>query len=113
MKLKLWVKSMRNFYLVLIFTFFSCSISHAQGPGSATNPLPPDSSKDVLWFFQNISWTNPPNTISNKLLVGIHPDYLTELHSGSLIDSFQLPSPLEYRRTYYWRVDEIDSSGMS
>ncbi len=113
MKLKLWAEGMKDFFLVSFFIFFTCTISTAQGPGSATNPLPPDSSKNILWFFQNLSWTNPSTAISNKLHVGIHPEYLTELHSGSLIDSFQLPSPLESRKTYYWRVDEIDSSGIS
>jgi len=104
---------MKDFFLVSFFIFFTCTISIAQGPGVATNPFPPDSSDDILWFFQNLYWTNPPIAISNKLHVGIHPEYLTELHSGSLIDSFQLPSPLESRKTYYWRVDEIDSSGIS
>lgn len=98
---------------IILCILILSTILLAQGPGQATNPNPPDSSDDVLWFFKNITWTNPPMAVSNKLLVGIHPEYLTELHSGSLIDSFQLPSPLESRRTYYWRVDEIDSSGIS
>jgi hypothetical protein len=104
---------MRDFLLVLVFIFFSCAISLAQGPGVATNPSPPDSSKDILWFYKTVKWTNPPSAISNKLFVGIHPEYLTEFNSGSLIDSLQLPSPLKTRKTYYWRVDEIDSSGIS
>jgi len=98
---------------IILCILILSTILLAQGTGQATNPNPPDSSKDILWFFKVLTWTNPPTAISNKLLVGIHPEYLTELHSGSLIDSFQLPSPLEYRKTYYWRVDEIDSSGIS
>jgi hypothetical protein len=85
----------------------------AQGPGIATNPNPPDSSEDVLWFYQPITWSNPQTAVSNKVLVGIHPDYLTELYSGVLIDSFVLPSPLEIRKTYYWRIDELDSTGIT
>jgi len=98
---------------IILCILILSTILFAQGPGQATNPNPPDSSKDILWFFKVLTWTNPPTAVSNKLLVGIHPEYLTELHSGSLIDSFQLPSPLEIRKTYYWRVDEIDSTGIS
>jgi Secretion system C-terminal sorting domain len=100
-----------KFFFLFAFTF--STISLAQGPGIATNPTPLDSSENIQWFFQPITWTNPPNATENKVFVGIHPEYLTELHSGSLIDSFVLPSPLEIRKTYYWRVDEIDSTGIT
>lgn len=98
---------------IILLTFLFSTVSLAQGPGIATNPYPPDSSENIQWFFQPITWTNPPNATENKVFVGIHPEYLTELHSGSLIDSFVLPSPLEVRKTYYWRIDEIDSTGTS
>ena len=98
---------------IILIVFLLSKFLFAQGPGQAINPNQPDSSIDVLWFFQPLVWTNPPTATSNKVLVGIHPEYLTELYSGSIIDSFVLPSPLEIRKTYYWRIDEIDSSGIS
>ncbi len=98
-------------FLTLLILFNGKLFS--QGPGNATNPNPPDSSRNIYWFFQKISWNNPPLAVSNRVLVGIHPDFLTELHSGYLIDSFQIPNPIDVRRTYYWRVDEIDTSGIT
>jgi hypothetical protein len=96
--------------LVLVLLVISCSL-FAQGPGFATNPTPQENTFGTSWFNIPLSWTNPSSTTSIKINVGIHPDYLTELYSGLVINSFVLPSPLDVRRTYYWRIDELDNSG--
>jgi hypothetical protein len=100
-----------NKFFISIFLFGT--ISYSQGPGISSNPNPADSSVDVFWFFQNLSWTNPSNSVNIKVSVGIHPNFLTELYNGAVINNFQIPSPLEIRKTYYWRIDEIDSTGIS
>ncbi|MDP2364190.1 MAG: hypothetical protein Q8M94_10530, partial [Ignavibacteria bacterium] len=101
-----------NKILILFFLSFT-SIIFPQGPGFATNPNPPDSATAVFWFDKNISWINPPTTTAVKVNVGIHPDFLTELYSGLLITNFILPSPLDYRKTYYWRIDEVENTGIT
>jgi len=98
---------------ILIFIYLLTILSYAQGSGIASNPNPPDSTIDVFWFYQNLSWTNPSNVTGLRLFIGIHPQYMTELYNGVIISNFQVPSPLEVRKTYYWRVDEIDSSGIT
>lgn len=99
-------------YFVLCISTFS-PFSFSQGPGVATNPSPADSSTSVFWFDKNISWINPPSATDIKINVGIHPNYLTELYAGPVISSFVLPSPLDIRRSYYWRIDEVDNSGIT
>lgn len=102
---------MKKYFFV--FLLLIPSALNAQGPGIATNPNPADSSANVFWFFQNLSWTNPSNSVNIKVSVGIHPNFLTELYNGAIINNLQIPNPMESRKTYYWRVDEIDSSGIS
>lgn len=117
------LKQFNNFYEVLncfitvkmslIILLLFNTITLAQGPGLATNPNPIDSATAVLWFNKNLSWVNPPNATTVKVNVGIHPEFLTELYSGPLITNFILPSPLDYRKTYYWRIDEVDNTGIT
>lgn len=110
-ELRWYFNAMKKYFF--IFLLLIPSALNAQGPGIATNPNPPDSSKNIFWFFQNLNWTNPPSATNLKVYLGIHPYFLTELYNGAVINNFQIPSPLEIRKTYYWRVDEIDSSGIT
>ena len=98
-----------SFILALVISY---SMS-AQGPGKTSNPNPPDSSVQISMYIQEVTWNNPPGTNSNDVWIGIHPDYLTHIYSGSAITSIQIPSPLEYKKTYFWRVDALNASGVT
>jgi len=110
--LNFYIPIHKVFFIYFLFCLSTFSpLSFSQGPGVATNPLPIDGATSVFWFNKNLSWINPPNASAIKINVGIHPNYLTELYSGSVISNFILPSPLDIRRSYYWRIDEVDNSG--
>lgn len=83
----------------------------AQGPGQATNPNPPDSSIDIQPWISELSWDNPPGTEHTNVWMGIHPDYLTSVYSGRAINSIQFSATLEYRKSYFWRIDASDQTG--
>ncbi|MCH8034272.1 MAG: T9SS type A sorting domain-containing protein [Bacteroidetes bacterium] len=98
-----------SFFLALIISYSM----FAQGPGKTSNPNPPDSSVQISMHIQEVAWNNPPGTNSNDVWIGIHPDYLTHIYSGSAITSIQIPSPLKYKKTYFWKVNTMDSSGVT
>ncbi|MFV2015599.1 MAG: hypothetical protein ACC656_09245, partial [Candidatus Heimdallarchaeota archaeon] len=97
-------------YLLTLIVSYSAP---AQGPGKAYNPNPPDSSVQISLYIEEVTWNNPQGTNSNDVWIGIHPDYLTHIYSGSAITSIQIPSPLTYKKTYFWKVNTIDSSGIT
>ncbi len=101
---------MSKIYSGILVTIFPLLLL-AQGPGSTFNPNPPDSSSETSVFINEISWTNPLGTTSIDVWIGTHPDYFTHIYSGAEITSLHIPSPQEYRKTYFWRVDASDQSG--
>jgi len=96
-----------SYLLTLIFSY---SIL-AQGPGKTFDPDPSDSSVLISLYIQEVNWNNPSGTNANNVWIGIHPNYLTKIYSGATITSIQIPSPLEYKKTYFWKVDATDGSG--
>ena len=97
-------------YLLTLIVSYSIS---AQGPGKSFNPTPADSSFEVMVFTNEVNWDNPAGTILNDVWIGIHPEYLIKIYSGYAITSIEIPSPLEYRKTYFWKVDASDQTGTS
>ncbi|HQI42441.1 MAG TPA: hypothetical protein PK665_15205, partial [Ignavibacteriaceae bacterium] len=80
------------------------------GPGQAANPNPVNGSIDVSAPNVTLSWTNSGDATTNSVYFGNSPSSLTQIHTGSLISSIGRTG-LEYNKTYYWRVDEINNAG--
>jgi hypothetical protein len=83
------------------------------GPGQATNPNPPSAAFDVSLSLQELQWENPIGAISVEIYFGEDPGNLDLIYSGSIINSISVAGLLSYSTTYYWKVDEIDSTGTS
>lgn len=82
------------------------------GPGPATNPNPADGATNIPISLAQATWTNPSGATSNAFYFGTNPGSLTQLQSGTLATSFNIPpGTLMYSTTYYWRVDETDATG--
>jgi regulation of enolase protein 1 (concanavalin A-like superfamily) len=87
-----------------------------QDPGVASNPQPAAGATDV-YNNSDLSWTVGPNTVSQKVYFGaVFADVNTAASSALLgtvpaatntLDVGTMP----FSTGYYWRVDEIDSSG--
>ncbi|MDY0083499.1 MAG: hypothetical protein RBR74_09985, partial [Ignavibacteriaceae bacterium] len=80
------------------------------GPGQATNPNPVSGSIDVSAPNVTLNWTNSGDATSNSVYFGTNPSSLAQIHTGSLVSSINSPL-LNYNTTYFWRVDETNSSG--
>jgi hypothetical protein len=84
-------------------------------PGQASNPNPPDGAVNVD---RNIilSWTPGfegalHNIYFGSEFVHVNPSNDNSIFVGNQSDTSYNPGLLNYGRTYYWRVDEIDSKG--
>jgi hypothetical protein len=77
--------------------------------GIATNPNPADDAIDVPITLAQLSWTNGAGATENELWFG-EAGSMTLVHSGSLINSWAIPSNLSYSTSYQWRVIEMNDT---
>ncbi|MHC4739543.1 MAG: DNRLRE domain-containing protein, partial [Planctomycetota bacterium] len=79
-------------------------------PGQASNPNPPDSAADVS-IDADLSWTAGSDSTSSDVYFGTDstPDS-GELQGNQTATTFE-PGTLENDTTYYWRIDEVNTSG--
>jgi hypothetical protein len=76
-------------------------------PGQAGNPNPPDESTDVD-LPVSLSWTAGSYAASHDVYFGTSSPGVFQ---GNQTDAIFQPVVITYLTTYYWRVDEINSSG--
>jgi len=70
-----------------------------------TNPIPASGTIDVPINLAQLSWTNGAGATENELWFG-EAGSMALVHSGSLINSWPIPSILDYSTSYQWRVIE-------
>ncbi len=99
----------------IIWEFTTAPI-HSQ----ATNPNPANKAIDVE-IEAKLSWTPGFNAIAHDVYLGTDFDDVNNATATNTLDvlvsqrqhsNSYNPGSLEYDRTYYWRVDEIDNQGM-
>ena len=77
-------------------------------PLLAKYPSPKDKATNVL-INSTLSWSPGDSTISHDIYLGVKADSLIfQLNQN---DTLFTPSTLAYETTYYWRVDQVTSSG--
>ncbi|MCP4590064.1 MAG: hypothetical protein GY842_04920 [bacterium] len=78
-------------------------------PGQPGEPHP-DSWTELVDVNTNLSWTPAPDAATHRVYLGAHPDELVYLgeQPGASYD----PGTLSEGWTYYWRIDEVNSSGV-
>ena len=76
-------------------------------PGQASNPNPADGATNVPKTIY-LSWTPGDDAVSHDVYFGETnpPDF-----QGNVISPMFGPGSLAYGMTYYWRIDEVNSSG--
>jgi hypothetical protein len=73
----------------------------------ASNPNPPDGATGVS-ITTDLSWTAGPGAISHDVYFGTsNPPPFLDNQSLTTFD----PGTLAYNTSYYWRIDELNSSG--
>jgi hypothetical protein len=83
-------------------------------PKTAYNPLPADGAEFVELDVE-LSWTAGANAMSHKVYFGNNFDDVNNAESDpsqrsstySQNNTTYTPGPLEFAKTYYWRVDEV------
>ncbi|MBW8040497.1 MAG: hypothetical protein FVQ85_10895 [Planctomycetes bacterium] len=76
-------------------------------PGQAGNPNPPNGAPSVE-ITSDLSWTAGAGATSHDVYFGTSsPGTFRGNQSGTIFD----PGTMAYLTTYYWRIDEINSSG--
>jgi len=75
-------------------------------PGQASNPNPADIATDVNET-TCLSWTAGPNTTSHDVYFGTNPiPDVNDFQRNQTGTTFCPAGDLEYKTTYYWRIDE-------
>jgi hypothetical protein len=78
-------------------------------PGQASNPNPADGATGVSRT-TDLSWTPGSDAVSHDVYFGeTNPPGF----QGNVISPMFGPGSLNYETTYYWRVDDINSSGIT
>ncbi len=90
------------------FSFASCDGNSVPLPGVASSPSPLHGAPDVA-INTNLTWSAGANTISHKVYLGTNspPDFIGS-QAGT---TYNPPADLAYGTTYYWRIDEVNSTG--
>ena len=101
-----------------IFVYEIASTAPPCPVGPAENPSPQNNSVNVSISLQQLTWTNPSGSgaaTMNEVYFGTNPGNMSLIHSGSLVSSVSISQPLEYNKTYYWKVVEKNDtcSGVS
>jgi hypothetical protein len=89
-----------------------------QSPGQASNPWPPDGAMSV-YLDVDLSWTAGTNALSHDVYFGTDANALAgadrmapEYRGNRTFTKFD-PELLNRYTTYYWRIDEICSGGIT
>jgi hypothetical protein len=85
--------------------------TYAASPEVAKDPSPPDTAVDVATDVA-LSWTPGVFAYKHNVYLGTNFDDVNEgnaLVSAAQDANWYHPGPLEFGRTYYWRVDEINA----
>ena len=79
-------------------------------PGQATNPVPLNGATEVN-IDTNLIWTIGTGAVLHDVYLGIDPGALPLVSAQQPPFFYYPPDPLEEGITYYWRIDEYNSSG--
>ena len=78
-------------------------------PGQASNPSPVDGAENVD-VNVTLSWTAGVNAVAHNVYFGTDIEELLPVSIQQTTNEIKLTA-LDHEVTYYWRVDEVDSSG--
>ena len=81
-------------------------------PGRATNPSPANLSTNVTTN-SVLTWISGANTDSFRVYFGTDPTPDSGEFRGSQTNTFYSPSPLSENTTYYWRIDAVNTQGVT
>jgi hypothetical protein len=81
-------------------------------PGLPGNPSPADGASPVA-IDTTLSWTAGLNSESSDVYFGTTPDPGPADYQGKQTGTAFDPGILGYSTTYYWRIDEVNTAGMS
>jgi len=89
------------------------------GPGRATSPIPADEATDVPGDL-TLRWTAGEYAASHDIYFGISFQDVNDadrtvplgvlVSEGQIQTTYTPPEPLEYGKTYFWRVDEVNAA---
>jgi hypothetical protein len=79
-------------------------------PGKAVSPAPADGATNVS-VAVGLGWTAGARAQSHNLYFGTNPAPSAGEFKGSIAATQYNPGALNYSTTYYWRVDEVNTSG--
>jgi hypothetical protein len=78
-------------------------------PTMARNPNPADQQQDVPRDVI-LSWIPAPSAVMHNIYFGTGPDSIALVADGQETNTFDPGGPLEFNRTYYWRIDEVNTA---
>jgi|GEM_PF-283760 len=90
-------------------TVWSFTTAAAPPPGAATNPTPANGATDV-GLTQDLSWTAGSGAASRDVYFGTVNPPVTKVISDGTALTYDTGT-MAYSTTYYWRVDEKNTSG--
>jgi hypothetical protein len=104
-----WRIDERNAYGVTEGVVWHFSIMSLPAP--ATDPVPADSAIDVPVNL-TLEWTGGQYAESHDVYLGLDPDTLSFVENVTVLHYIP-PSDLLYDTTYYWRIDERNTVGVT
>jgi hypothetical protein len=81
-------------------------------PYKSRNPGPVNGATDVVRD-KVLSWTAGKEVVSHNVYFGTSADSLAAVATGQTGTTYDPPGLLDYGKTYYWRVDEVNSTNAS
>ena len=69
----------------------------------ASNPTPADGSNNIPISLSQLSWTNGNGVTNCEVWFGLNGN-LSMIYNGPAITSISVPGPLQYNKSYGWRV---------
>ncbi len=85
--------------------------STSTGPGQATDPTPFDGKPDVNRKTVTLNWTAGSDAASHNVYLGTSDSFGPEDFKGNQTSTSYISSFLRKGKTYYWRIDEVNSDG--
>jgi predicted outer membrane repeat protein len=81
-------------------------------PGQASNPEPADGAIGVYYRNITLKWTAGLNAVWHNVYFGLNIDDMALVSSHQTATEFEIET-LEYDTAYYWRIDEVNSEGIT